>query len=260
MTKVASEDSLRRGLERIEAQAGASWLHGHLEDTVRPLLGEPWVLDCDTAIKPLYGYREGAVVSYNPKKPGRPSHACHAFPMAGTRLVLDVVVAPGNRHRSKSAAPSLWALLGRLGREHWPRLVRGDKDWGSEADMASCEGAGLDHLFKLRLTKGARRLASRSMARDEGGFTTQDLKRCRHMARLIALIYNWWSLFVRLADPDRHREAITGFFQTLVRSAEQLSAEERWRRILAQALKKYLRGRQPGRQPWLPPPRAAPAG
>ena len=42
-----------------------------------------------------------------------------------------------------------------------------------------------------------------------GGFTTRDLKRCQHMARLIALIYNWWSLFVRLADPDHHREAIT---------------------------------------------------
>ena len=32
-----------------------------------------------------------------------------------------------------------------------------------------------------------------------------------------------------------------------------------WRRILAEALKKYLHGREPGRQPWLPPPRAAPA-
>ena len=42
-----------------------------------------------------------------------------------------------------------------------------------------------------------------------GGFTTRDLTRCRHMARLIALTYNWWSLFVRLADPDHHREAIT---------------------------------------------------
>ena len=134
-----------------------------------------------------------------------------------------------------------------------------------------------------------------------GGFTTQDLKRCQHMARLVGLIYNWWSLFVRLADPDHHREAITsrplllhgiarqtrhggqtrltvtsthgrrtavvaalrritGFFQTLVRSAEQLSAEDRWRRILAEALKKYLGGRRPGRQPWLPPPRAAPTG
>ena len=53
---------------------------------------------------------------------------------------------------------------------------------------------------------------------------------------------------------------ITSFFQSLVRGAEQLSAEDRWRRILAEALKKYLRGRQPGRQPWLPPPRPAFAG
>ena len=42
-----------------------------------------------------------------------------------------------------------------------------------------------------------------------GGFTTHDLKRCRFMARLTALVYNWWSLFVRLADPDKHTESIT---------------------------------------------------
>src|SRR5256886_8193367 len=42
-----------------------------------------------------------------------------------------------------------------------------------------------------------------------GGFTTQDLKRCRLLASSIALIFNWWSLFVRLADPDQHREVIT---------------------------------------------------
>src|SRR6516162_2077877 len=42
-----------------------------------------------------------------------------------------------------------------------------------------------------------------------GGFTTQDLKRCRLLAASVALIYNWWSLFVRLADPDHHREVIT---------------------------------------------------
>ena len=29
-----------------------------------------------------------------------------------------------------------------------------------------------------------------------GGFTTQDLTRCRLLAGTIALIYNWWSLFV----------------------------------------------------------------
>ncbi|MDD5578462.1 MAG: hypothetical protein PHY16_04175 [Methylobacter sp.] len=42
-----------------------------------------------------------------------------------------------------------------------------------------------------------------------GGFTTQDIKRCRFMSRITALIYNWWSLFVRLADPHQHTEAIT---------------------------------------------------
>ena len=42
-----------------------------------------------------------------------------------------------------------------------------------------------------------------------GGFTTQDFERCQIMARYIALIYNWWSLFVRLLNPDKHSEAIT---------------------------------------------------
>ena len=33
-----------------------------------------------------------------------------------------------------------------------------------------------------------------------GGFTTHDLARCRLAARLVALFYNWWNIFVRLAD------------------------------------------------------------
>jgi hypothetical protein len=41
------------------------------------------------------------------------------------------------------------------------------------------------------------------------GFVTRDLKRCRIIARLIALIYNWWNVFTRLARPDQHMEAIT---------------------------------------------------
>jgi hypothetical protein len=41
------------------------------------------------------------------------------------------------------------------------------------------------------------------------GFTTQDRKRCQIMARLTALIYNWWTVFMRLGIPDKHAEAIT---------------------------------------------------
>ena len=42
-----------------------------------------------------------------------------------------------------------------------------------------------------------------------GGFTTQDLERCNLSARAVALIYNWWSWYVRLAHPKARLEAIT---------------------------------------------------
>jgi hypothetical protein len=42
-----------------------------------------------------------------------------------------------------------------------------------------------------------------------GGFTTKDLLRCPVAARNVALIYNWWNLFVRCAEPERPREAVT---------------------------------------------------
>jgi hypothetical protein len=42
-----------------------------------------------------------------------------------------------------------------------------------------------------------------------GGFVTQDLARCRLAARLVALFYDWWNIFVRLIEPNRHMEAIT---------------------------------------------------
>jgi hypothetical protein len=41
------------------------------------------------------------------------------------------------------------------------------------------------------------------------GFTTHDLRRCQILARTIAVIYNWWTLFTRLAIPNRHTEAMT---------------------------------------------------
>lgn len=39
------------------------------------------------------------------------------------------------------------------------------------------------------------------------GFTTRRMKSCRVMARLI--VANWWNIFMRLADPTAHREAVT---------------------------------------------------
>ena len=42
-----------------------------------------------------------------------------------------------------------------------------------------------------------------------GGFVTKDLKPCRTIARLIAIVANWWNVFCRLADGDRHLEPAT---------------------------------------------------
>ncbi len=41
------------------------------------------------------------------------------------------------------------------------------------------------------------------------GFTTKDLKRCKVMARLTALVCNWWNVFMRIAEPTEHMEALT---------------------------------------------------
>jgi hypothetical protein len=310
MEQVVSEDSVRRNLGKLDEAKGTEWLQAHLQRIYAPLLGEPWILDADVTVKPLYGHQEGAVLGYNPHKPGRPSHTYHTYMIANLRLILDVEVQAGNQHTSKHSAPGLWALLARLGRARWPALIRGDRDWGTEGNMARAEGEGIDYLFKLRLTKGVKKLVERLMGNthwqeagqgwqgaesqlrlsgwsrhrrvvvlrrplakqlavvdeahpeqlrlsfaevtdevkvyeyavlvtsldeeilaiaqhyrdragcennfDElknhwgwGGVTTRDLNRCRFMASMTALVSNWWSLFVRLAEPDKHTESVT---------------------------------------------------
>jgi len=310
MKKIVSEDAIRRAFKAIDETEGAAWLRQHLQYCVEPLIAEPWILDVDTTIKPLYGHQEGAVLGYNPKKPGRPSHCYHTYSMAATRLVLDVDVCPGDEHTSKHGAPSLWGLLDRLPRDLWPTLLRGDCGFGNEGIMREAETRGLAFLFKLRLTANVKRMIEKLASarewvdagqgfeakesevrltgwsrqrrvivlrrrlkdavglshRDEdgapqlafveigeatevyeysvlvtsldedteafgqlyrdrgdgenifdemknqwgwGGFTTHDLARCRLAARLLALFYDWWNIFVRLADPSLHREAIT---------------------------------------------------
>ncbi len=310
MEKGVSEDSVRRALLKMDEEAGVCWLQDHLHHIYAPLLNVPWILDADVTIKPLYGHQEGADIGYNPHKPGRPSPTYHSYRLSPLRLILEVEVKSGKKSASKYSAPGLWEWLHRVPREHWPALIRGDKDWGSEHTMQRAEQEGLAYLFKLRLTKNVRRTIERLMQDREwvdagedwqgaettrrlegwgkarrvvvlrrsikkdiaiadernpdqlrlsfaqlsdditlyedavlvtslpdeirtiaqhyrdradcennfdelknhwgwGGFTTQDLKRCRLMARTTALIYNGWRLFVRLARPHQHPEAIT---------------------------------------------------
>ena len=97
MTSVASEDSVRRGMKAMDEKESERWLKAHLKASYEPLLQEPWVLDMDTTVKPLYGHQQDAKVGYNPTKPGRPSHAYHSYFAANIRMVLDMEVQAGIR-------------------------------------------------------------------------------------------------------------------------------------------------------------------
>ena len=313
MSKVVSSSSARRSFRSTEEGACVQWLQCHLQRCYEQLLYEPWILDVDTQVKVLYGHQEGAVVGYNPKKRGRPSHVLHTYFMANTRLVLDVEVRPGNETAAKYTMPGLWAFLDRVPRGGWPNFIRGDCTFGNERDMRDAEARCIPYLFKLRQTSKVKALIEQLFSRTDwmkagggwegiesqlrlmgwtksrrvivlrrrikgdvaftepaqpelgdqqmfafveseveivkyeyavlvtslkdeimavaqhyrdradceniydeetnqwgwGGYTTQDMKRCQVMARIIALVYNWWSLFVRLAIPERHAEAIT---------------------------------------------------
>lgn len=307
--QLVSEDAARRALARMDESAGVAWLDAHLAKTTRPLLATPWILDLDTTVKCLYGKQEGALVGYNPKKPGRPSHSYHSALMANTRLALAVEVMAGNETAPVHSMPGIWAWLDSLPPGQRPALLRGDVAYGSESVLREAEARDQPYLTKLRLTKNvkglikklfcaqdwedagqgwegmentltlsgwsrARRvvvlrrkltgemlltgkdddqgqlafiesevptaryeyavlvtssaheiLALAQLYRDRadaennfdelknqwgwGGFTTQDLARCRLMARMVALVYDWWTLFVRLAQPHKHFEAIS---------------------------------------------------
>jgi len=397
MSKVASEDSIRRAMKAMEEATNGPWMKRHLKSSYEPLLQEPWVLDVDTTVKPLYGHQQDAVVGYNPSKPGRPSHAYHSYFVANIRMVLDMEVQAGNQTAPSFAQPELWSFLDGLEERDRPLFLRGDSHWGAEKAMLGAEERKIGYLFKLKQSanvkkliqqiftkqewneagqqwqgredvlqlsgwskqrrvvvlrrplpgkpaeetatdgkkkskrKGAKQLSLdipeftykgipyeyvvlvtslpdgvRSVAqhyRDRGdvennfdelknqwgwaGFTTQDRNRCQLMGRIIALVYNWWTIFMRLGIPDKHAEAITsrplalhgiarqtrhgnqttveitsthaegskiaqiltkvsGFLKAIKTTAEQLTQEQRWTRILSAAFRQFLGGKMLG--------------
>ena len=155
---LVSEDAARRALARMEESASIAWLDWHLAQTTQPLLATPWILDLDATVKCLYGKQEGAVVGYNPKKPGRPSHSYHSALMANTRLALAVEVMPGNETAPTHSMPGIWAWLDSLPEAERPALLRGDVAYGSESVMREAETRDQPYLTKLRLTKNVKGL------------------------------------------------------------------------------------------------------
>ena len=336
LRKVVSDDSARRGLKKIDEAAGIDWLQKHLRSSYEPLLATPWILDADVTVKCLYGNQEGAVIGYNPKKRGRPSHNYHTYLIANLRLVLDVEVHPGDESQSSHSLPGLLTLLDGLPAKSRPWIVRGDCDFGSQAIMTALEEREQKYLFKLKKSKRVKELINRHHCKSDwmafgkgieakeslvqlmgwdiprrviitrrrletkavedvmaiefeesgqqkfvfvddpedikafqysvlvtnldsevisivqqyrdradcenvfdeiknqwgwGGYTTHEIKSCRFISRIIALVYNWWTLFVRLANPEYHMEAITSK-PLLLNSVGKMTTSGRQKRMI----------------------------
>jgi hypothetical protein len=221
MRKVISEDSLRRALERMDDAQSSAWLKPQLLASVHAALSTPWILDIDTTIKPLYGNQEGAQVSYNPHKPGRPSHALHTYWVGNLRLVLDVVVSPGKEHSAGKALPGLEALMDRFTEHQRPALVRGDCGFGNEPFIAALERRHQPYLFKLRQSTGIKRLLASQFSRldwcqpgpsDQGWSAIEHTvqlsgwDRARRVVLLRRAIKND-VVFTKKSDPDQQNSA-----------------------------------------------------
>ena len=87
MSRVLSEDAVRRAFADKEPEPLEKWQREHLLRSVEPVLQEPWICDIDVTIKTIYGRQEGAEVGYNPHKPraagARLSHFFHFAFAAG---------------------------------------------------------------------------------------------------------------------------------------------------------------------------------
>lgn len=168
MNKIVSEDSIRRSLLKLsEHSTHIEWLQSHLRKCYMPLLSVEWILDIDTTIKCLYGKQEGAVVGYNPKKPGRPSHCYHSYFIGNLRLVLDVDVQGGNQSSAANSSPGLWSLLNQIPKDRWPQFIRGDCAFGNDKVMTTAEDMGMPYLFKLKISSNVKKLIERLMNSDE---------------------------------------------------------------------------------------------
>ena len=185
MTRIISDESLRRALKALAPRAGkncteeervkrqaqldrsTAWMDAALSESTHEALSTDWILDCDATVKLLYGHQDGAEIGYNPTKPGRPSHTLHTYWVANVRLVLDAEVQGGKAHAAKHSLPGLMRLLKALPLNKRPRVVRGDSAFGNNPVMTELEAIEQMYLTKLRQTAGVKRLIERNWSRQD---------------------------------------------------------------------------------------------
>ncbi len=159
-------------------------MQAQLRHSIAQATQSGWILDCDTTVKVLYGHQSGAVVSYNPQKPGRPSHIIHTYWIGNLRLVLDAQLQAGNRHSPSYGRTGLKALIQSLPADERPKLVRGDSAYASVGEMVQLEELQQPYLFKLRQTAGVKQLIKRQWTRQTWSEMGQGWQGCEDELRL----------------------------------------------------------------------------
>lgn len=149
-------DSVRRNFASMLEEKALKWVWSENMHLLQDILSEDYMVDLDPTVKPLYGHQEGAEIGYNPQKPGRPSHCYHTLCIARLRVVLAVVVHPGNETGGSHSRSMFCEYLASLASLRKPRRVRGDVGFGSESWISDCERAGIPYLFRVKRSSGVK--------------------------------------------------------------------------------------------------------
>ena len=97
----------------MDEEESEAWLKKHLKASYEPLLEEPWALDMDTTVKPLYGHQEDAKGGLQSEQARTTvARLSQLLSSRNLRIVLDVEVQAGNQTASSFAQPELWAVAG----------------------------------------------------------------------------------------------------------------------------------------------------
>ena len=100
MCRVCSDDAVLGAVGRMPEEDAEKWLRRHLSQGVRQLLQEPWVLDIDTTVKPVYGHQDQtslhlhSVVPREPFPPFRPGGEEDAEDVCRDRQSVSLVAQP----------------------------------------------------------------------------------------------------------------------------------------------------------------------
>lgn len=149
--KVACVSTFTRFFKRFKRQnvdETFSFLHQWFWAQISP---KTLTLDLDSSVVTRYGEQEGAVVGYNPHKPGRASHhPLFAF-VADLRMVLHAWLRPGNTGTCNGVNLFFTEAISLLNGRHPIGLVRADSGFFGGPFLQLLEECGYHYIVAAKL-------------------------------------------------------------------------------------------------------------